>query len=143
MHDWIRRKLGGEEPDTIEDNDRLGRFWMRGEIPVVATDIIPASSEMLWLYNDQPHHAAGLYKDVRVVYRTNAHGFRSREIDLASPSRKIMFVGCSHTMGVGMLCLLKTPKSQESMEISAPQPYRHRHAHASVRRRFSALVQGS
>ena len=38
---------------------------------------------MLWLYNDQPHHAAGPYKDVRVVYRTNAHGFRSREIDLA------------------------------------------------------------
>jgi len=41
------------------------------------------------------------------------------------------------------LCLLKTPRNRESIEFSAPQSYRHRHAHASVRPRFAALVPGS
>jgi S-(hydroxymethyl)glutathione dehydrogenase/alcohol dehydrogenase len=34
-------------------------------------------------------------------------------------------------------------KNQESVESSATQSYRHRHAHASVRPRFPALVPGS
>ena len=142
MHDWIRRKLGGEEPDTIENNDRLGRFWMRGEIPVVATDIIPASSEMLWLYNDQPHHAAGPYKDVRVVYRTNAHGFRSREIDLASPSRKIMFVGCSYTMGVGMpYDEVWTSVAMQQIEESLGEPFeQHNFGYSGHGNDFFAMV---
>ncbi len=36
--------------------------------------------------------------------------------------------------------MLKTSKSQESIEFSAPQSYRHRHAHPLVRCRFPALV---
>ena len=77
----------------IEDNDKLGRFWLKGEIPVVATRAIPPSSELLWLPADQPRSASGAYKDVRITYKTNAHGWRSREIDPASPNKKIMFVG--------------------------------------------------
>ena len=41
------------------------------------------------------------------------------------------------------LSLLKIPKSQESMEFLTLQSYRHRHAHASVRPRFAALVPRS
>ena len=89
-------------PDTIEDNDRLGRFWLRGEIPIVASEAIPASSELSWLPYDLPHQASGPYKDAQVTYKTNAQGWRSREIVSTSPNRKIMFVGCSFTMGVGL-----------------------------------------
>ena len=102
MRGWIRNRLGGEAPDTVEDNARLGRFWMRGELPVMAWDDIPVSSEFLWLHNDRPEQVCGPYKDASISYKTNAHGFRSREIDLASTQRKIMFVGCSFTMGVGV-----------------------------------------
>jgi hypothetical protein len=87
---------------SIEDNDKLGRFWLRGELPVVATRAIPASSELLWLPADQPRSASGVYKDVRITYRTNAQGWRSREIVPTSPNKKIMFVGCSFTMGIGV-----------------------------------------
>jgi hypothetical protein len=38
------------------------------------------------------------------------------------------------------LCLLKTPKGQESLEIFAPPPYRRGHDHNSFRPRFPALV---
>jgi len=86
----------------IEENERAGRFWLRGEIPIVATKAIPASSELLWLPADSPGRASGAYKDVRITYKTNAHGWRSREIDLSSPNKKIMFVGCSFTMGIGL-----------------------------------------
>jgi hypothetical protein len=34
-------------------------------------------------------------------------------------------------------------KSQECIEFLTPQSYRHRHAHASVCRRFPTLVPGS
>src|ERR1700738_591348 len=63
----------------IEDNDRAGRFWLKGEIPIVATKAIPANSELLWVPADQPHRASGVYKDVRITYKTNAQGWRSRE----------------------------------------------------------------
>ena len=49
----------------------------------------------------------------------------------------------AQTPTVSRLSLLKTPKRQESIEFRAPQSYRHRHAHASVRLRFAALVPGS
>jgi hypothetical protein len=104
---WIARRLARatpdrlDAPDKLEDNDRLGRFWLRGEIPVVASDAIPANSELSWLPYDRPSQASGPYKDVKVTYKTNARGWRSREI-LPSPNRKIMFVGCSFTMGVGL-----------------------------------------
>lgn len=86
----------------IEENERAGRFWLRGELPFVATKAIPASSELLWVPADTPKQASGVYKDVRITYKTNAHGWRSREIDPASPNRKVMFVGCSYTMGIGL-----------------------------------------
>src|SRR5215475_14342465 len=86
----------------IEENERAGRFWLRGELPVVATKAIPASSELLWVPADTPGRASGVYKDVRITYKTNAHGWRSREIDPASPNKKIIFVGCSYTMGIGL-----------------------------------------
>jgi hypothetical protein len=86
----------------IEENERAGRFWLRGELPVVATKAIPACSELLWIPADTPRRASGGYKDVRITYKTNAHGWRSREIDPASPNKKIMFVGCSFTMGIGL-----------------------------------------
>jgi hypothetical protein len=41
---------------------------------------------------------------------------------------------------IGTLCLLKTPKGQESLEIFAPPPYRPGHDHNSFRPRFYALV---
>src|ERR1700704_2618244 len=41
------------------------------------------------------------------------------------------------------LSLLKTPKSPASVAFLAPQSYRHRHDHASVRPRFPALIPGS
>jgi hypothetical protein len=102
MRNWIKRRLGREAPDTIEDNERHGRFWLRGEIPFMGSDDIPARSEFSGLHEDQPHLAAGPYKDARVTYKMNSQGWRSREIDLTSPSRKIMFVGCSYTMGLGL-----------------------------------------
>jgi hypothetical protein len=86
----------------IENNDCVGRFWQRGEIPVVATKTIPANSELLWLPADLPHRASGAYKDVRITYKINAQGWRSREIVPSSPNRKVMFVGCSFTMGIGL-----------------------------------------
>jgi len=86
----------------IEENERAGRFWLRGELPIVATKAIPASSELLWIPADTPRRASGVYKDVRITYKTNAHGWRSREIYPASPNKKIMFVGCSFTMGIGL-----------------------------------------
>ena len=86
----------------IEENERAGRFWIRGELPVVATKAIPASSELLWVPADTSRQASGVYKDARITYKTNAHGWRSREIDPASPNKKIMFVGCSYTMGIGL-----------------------------------------
>jgi hypothetical protein len=86
----------------IEENENAGRFWLRDELPVVATKAIPASSELLWVPADTPTKASGVYKDVRITYKTNAHGWRSREIDPASPNKKIMFVGCSYTMGIGL-----------------------------------------
>ena len=113
MRDWIVRQLAGARSDRLddrdklggdklEDNDRLGRFWLRGEIPVVASDAIPANSDLSWLPYDRPEQASGPYKDVRVTYETNTRGWRSREVVLPSPNRKIMFVGCSYTMGVGL-----------------------------------------
>ena len=102
MRNWIARQIGKRSPDTLEDNDRLGRFWLRGAIPFMESAAIPASSEFSWLHNDQPQQASGPYKDAPVTYRTNSQGFRSREIDLASTNRKIMFVGCSFTMGLGL-----------------------------------------
>jgi hypothetical protein len=41
------------------------------------------------------------------------------------------------------VCLLKTQKRRGSIEFLAPQSYRHQYAHASVCRRFPALVPGS
>ena len=102
MREWMGRLLESRAPDTIEENDRLGRYWVRGELPVMLWQDIPASSEFLWLHCDQPAQASGPYKDAPIVYKTNANGFRSREIDLASTNKKIMFVGCSITMGVGV-----------------------------------------
>jgi hypothetical protein len=86
----------------LDDNRRLGRFWLREEIPIPATKVIPANSEIPWLPYDQPHMAMGRYRDAPITYRTNAHGWRSREIVPQSPDRKIMFIGCSFTMGVGL-----------------------------------------
>lgn len=64
----------------LDDNRRLGRFWLREEIPIPATKVIPANSEIPWLPYDQPHMAMGRYRDAPITYRTNAHGWRSREI---------------------------------------------------------------
>lgn len=89
-------------PDRIEDNDRLGRYWIKGEIPIVTSTTVPASSELPGLPYDPPDQAAGPYRHAQVTYRLNAQGWRSREIVLPSPNRKIMFVGCSFTMGVGL-----------------------------------------
>jgi hypothetical protein len=102
MRNWIARQLEKKPPDTIEDNDWLGRFWLKGEIPFMGSAAIPASSEFPGLHNDQPEKASGPCGQAPFTYRTNAHGFRSREIDPASPNRKIMFVGCSFTMGLGL-----------------------------------------
>ena len=49
-----------------------------------------------------PARASGAYKDVRITYKTNAQGWRSREIVPSSPNKKVMFVGCSFTMGIGL-----------------------------------------
>src|SRR5882762_854125 len=38
------------------------------------------------------------------------------------------------------LCLVKTPKGRESLEIFAPPPYRRGHGHNSFHPRFPALV---
>jgi hypothetical protein len=42
--------------------------------------------------------------------------------------------------GATWVCLLKTPKGRESLEIFAPPPYRRGHDHNSFRPRFPALV---
>ena len=38
--------------------------------------------------------------DRPITYRFNSHGFRADEFDLTNPS--VMFVGCSHTLGMGL-----------------------------------------
>ncbi len=44
---------------------------------------------------------------------------------------------------VEQVSLLKTPKIPASVAFLVPEPYPNRHAHASVRPRFAALVPGS
>src|SRR5215208_6866309 len=43
----------------------------------------------------------------------------------------------------GLAVLTQNSKSPASVAFPAPQPYRPRHGHASVRLRFTALVSGS
>ena len=43
----------------------------------------------------------------------------------------------------GRLCLLKTPKGRERLEIFAPPPYRRGHDHDSFRRRFHTRLPAS
>lgn len=42
------------------------------------------------------------YTEDSITYDFNSHGFRTREFELNSHKKNVLFLGCSHTMGVGL-----------------------------------------
>lgn len=42
------------------------------------------------------------YTETSITYSFNSHGFRTKEFDIHSGKKRIVFLGCSHTEGVGL-----------------------------------------
>lgn len=71
-----------------------------------------ANQEILWhgtdskelyqknLSQNQSHLEQYNWIDRSITYKFNSHGFRADEFD--SPGSNVMFLGCSHTLGVGL-----------------------------------------
>ena len=71
-----------------------------------------ANQEILWhgtdseefyqknLRRNQSHLEQYNWIDRSITYKFNSHGFRADEFD--SPGSNVMFLGCSHTLGVGL-----------------------------------------
>lgn len=82
------------------------RFWMKGGIPIGPG--WPVSSEIQWCLGDseKEYYRTGNrnYSPESVSYKFNSRGYRSMDIDLKNPSpnKKIAFIGCSITQGVGV-----------------------------------------
>jgi hypothetical protein len=66
----------------------------------------PKSEKVKWISTDcyenfiknQPTN----YTEDSITYDFNSHGFRTREFELNSRKKNVLFLGCSHTMGVGL-----------------------------------------
>jgi len=66
----------------------------------------PKSEKVKWISTDsyenfiknQPTN----YTEDSITYDFNSHGFRTREFELNSDKKNVLFLGCSHTMGVGL-----------------------------------------
>lgn len=93
---------------TGPEKNGTTQFWMRGKIPLgvdwrgVDT---PRSVTLQWYQSDSQKGykpQGNRYGPEDIQYTFNTHGYRSMEIDPASPARKIMFVGCSFTQGIAL-----------------------------------------
>jgi hypothetical protein len=66
----------------------------------------PKSEKVKWMHTDSyqnfiKNHPPN-YTEDSIVYDFNSHGFRTREFELNSSKKNVLFLGCSHTMGIGL-----------------------------------------
>jgi len=66
----------------------------------------PKSKKDKWLgmdsYKNFIKNQPPNYTEDSIIYDFNSHGFRTREFELNSNKKNVLFLGCSHTMGVGL-----------------------------------------
>jgi hypothetical protein len=83
---------------------RRTNYWKPGKIPRGFYDDGPASVK--WLFSDNAERYAlnddKTYGIDDITYDINSHGYRSMEFDPESTAKKIMFLGCSFTTGMGL-----------------------------------------
>jgi hypothetical protein len=83
----------------------MKNYWIYGEIPIgryppnTESQFSPLDLDNEGNFNI--HKPLGWSKD-SFSYKYNSYGFRSREFDLNDPTPKILGLGCSHTVGVGI-----------------------------------------
>jgi hypothetical protein len=66
----------------------------------------PKSKKVKWMgldsYENFIKNQPANYTEDSITYDFNSHGFRTREFELNSHKKNVLFLGCSHTMGVGL-----------------------------------------
>jgi len=87
----------------MNENDLINQ-WQLGVGP--DGGYLPKSEKVKWIGTDtyetfiknQPPN----YTEDSIIYDFNSHGFRTQEFELNSNKKNVLFLGCSHTMGVGL-----------------------------------------
>jgi hypothetical protein len=87
----------------MNENDAINHWQIGGGLN---GSYQPKSEKVKWISTDsyenfiknQPTN----YTEDSITYDFNSHGFRTREFELNSDKKNVLFLGCSHTMGVGL-----------------------------------------
>lgn len=53
-------------------------------------------------YEKQRNHKLQIYGPEDITYKPNSHGYRCEEFDFKQNPKSIVYIGCSHTVGVGL-----------------------------------------
>lgn len=80
-------------------------MWEEGIIPKGDLNR-PAGMRVFWMCGDSEKNFRKNpkpgYNETSITYDYNSHGFRTAEFDLTSSKPNILFLGCSHTEGIGL-----------------------------------------
>lgn len=78
-------------------------YW---QIDILPTTHNPLSQSVHWnTWDSEERFRANPtpgYTETSITYTYNSHGFRTRDFDLKSVRPRILFLGCSHTEGIGL-----------------------------------------
>ena len=87
----------------MNENDLINQ-WQLGVGPDGGYQ--PKSKKVKWMgldsYENFIKNQPANYTEDSITYDFNSHGFRTREFELNSHKKNVLFLGCSHTMGVGL-----------------------------------------
>lgn len=89
--------------------NRLGdstiNLWQQGIVPYGDFDR-PKNGRVFWMCGDSEENFRKNpnpgYTETTITYDYNSYKFRCQEFDLNSDRKNILFLGCSHTEGIGL-----------------------------------------
>lgn len=83
----------------------MSNLWESNIIPFSDHER-PRSQTVYWITRDNEENFRKNpkpgYTETSITYSYNGHGFRTKEFDLSNGKRNILFLGCSHTEGIGL-----------------------------------------
>jgi hypothetical protein len=90
--------------DNVQNASKRTKYWKMHNIPLGFYQSGPCTvkwmpADTIENYDRKGNKAYGVDD---ITYDINSHGYRSIEIDTKSTAKKIMFLGCSITFGIGL-----------------------------------------
>lgn len=87
-------------------NYELKNWWESGILPTGHSDPDRQSAEVFWSGSDSRENflknKTPGYTETSIIYKYNSRGFRTHEFQSNTDKVNILFLGCSHTEGVGL-----------------------------------------